>query len=203
MTVQFSAHCSDRELSASLLACGQGDTDGNGRLSCSEIAVLMSKAQDSYPQLKEHSLYFDCHDAATSGAQAEGWLPAWLQVCWSLPPGLATPESCSQKLMLMFRLHFILIDLVHGLPRASTAICHQHALLLRVCVPLLHLEPRGSADQSNWCRLQVMPTSIRPARRRKHEKLPHSYAEAHLQPCHSRQQSSYSWNEFKSPLFWL
>ncbi len=66
-------------------APGKGDTDGNGRLSCSEIAVLMSKAQDSYPQLKEHSLYFDCHEASTSGARPDAWLPSWLQARHSPP----------------------------------------------------------------------------------------------------------------------
>ena len=48
----------------------------------------MSKAQDSYPQLKEHILYFDCHEASTSGAKADAWLPSWLQACHSLPADL-------------------------------------------------------------------------------------------------------------------
>ena len=72
-------------LSACLPGLGQGDTDGNGRLSCSEIAVLMAKAQDSYPQLKEHSLYFDCHEASTGAARPDAWLPTWLQAHPSLP----------------------------------------------------------------------------------------------------------------------
>jgi len=66
----------------------QGDTDGNGKLSCSEIAALMSKAQKNYPQLKEHSLYFDCQEAS-GGISDESWLPYWLQArgrpaCWRL-----------------------------------------------------------------------------------------------------------------------
>lgn len=55
----------------------QGDTDNNGRLSCSEIAVLMEKAQKTYPQLLEHSMYFDCEQ--TSKDMSAEWLPSWLQ----------------------------------------------------------------------------------------------------------------------------
>ena len=57
----------------------QGDTDGNGRLSCSEIAALMEKAKRDYPQLAEHTRYFDCEDASSSHMTTEGnWLPNWL-----------------------------------------------------------------------------------------------------------------------------
>lgn len=45
----------------------------------------MAKAQDSYPQLKEHSLYFDCHEASTGDARPDAWLPTWLQARHSLP----------------------------------------------------------------------------------------------------------------------
>ncbi|KAK9838284.1 hypothetical protein WJX81_002324 [Elliptochloris bilobata] len=69
----------DRALEHAAELFVQGDTDGNGRLSCSEIAVLMDKAQSEYPQLKEHSLYFDCKEAADGNVRTDAWLPAWLQ----------------------------------------------------------------------------------------------------------------------------
>ena len=60
----------------------QGDTDGNGRLSCSEIAALMEKAKRDYPQLAEHTRYFDCEDASSGNMTADGnWLPKWLVRC--------------------------------------------------------------------------------------------------------------------------